>query len=182
MQQLRRDPQGRPGDIFVEVVEEVLADELVGLLSRGRCLALLMQAVLDFRVRTELGPPLARLLLAIPEARGQGPAHLLLGEEAEANGDLASASEHYIQAIRIVLRDPDPQNTLRVFLGDRDPVRDLHPLAALAARSRIIAATVAMAEADRATARRQLALATELAAGDRETEQEIRRLQEELNR
>jgi hypothetical protein len=182
VQQLRRDPQGRPGGIFAEVVDEVLADEQVGLLSRGRCLALLRQAVLDSRVRTELGPPLARLLLEIPEAVGHGPAHLLLGEEAEAVADLASALEHYTQAIRIVLRDPDPQNTLRVFLGDRDPVRDQHPVAALAARSRIIAATVAMAEADRATARRQLALASELAAGDRETEQEIQRLQEELNR
>lgn len=96
--------------------------------------------------------------------------------------DLASASEHYALAIRIVLRDPDPQNTLRVFLGDRDPVRDLHPLAALAARSRIIGARLAMAEADQATARRLLALAIELAAGDRETEQEVQRLQEELNR
>ncbi len=182
VQQLRRDPQGQPGDVFTEVVDEVLAAEQVDLLSRARCLALLMQVCLDSRLRTELGPPLARLLLRIPEARGRGPAHLLLGEEAEASGDLANASENYTQAIRIVLRDPDPQNTLRVFLGDRDPVRGLHPLAAVAARSHIIGARLAMAEADRATARRHLALAIELAAGDRETEQEVQRLQEELNR
>jgi hypothetical protein len=182
IQQLRHDPGAGPGAVFAAVVDEVLREEDVGLLSRRRCLSFLLQSCVDPRVRDGVGPPVARLLLAIPEGQGHGLAHWLLGEQAEAEGDYQRASVHFAQAARALLRDPDPLRVVRPFLGDRDAVRAVDPLAALAARGPILAARVALERGDRPRAARELTVAAEMAVGDHETAREVLRLQTELNR
>ena len=81
-----------------------------------------------------------------------------------------------------MLRDPDPLRAVRAFLGDRDAVRGINPLAALAARGPILAARAALERGDQPRAARELTVAAEMAVGDHDTAREVLRLQTELNR
>lgn len=179
VQQLRHDP--RAGQAFGDVVVELLGRFDTGLLSRRRCIQFLLLASVSPELLDEIGPPVARLLLAVPEADGIGPAHWILGQTAEAAGDLEDAAEHYRRAARIMLRDPDSRE-FRIFLGDADAVLGVHPGAALSARGPLTAARAALLAGDRQEALRHLTVAATLAAGDDETAQEVLRLQTELNR
>lgn len=179
VQQLRTDP--RAGPAFGEVVGELLDRQDVGLLSRDRCLEFLMLSRVNPDLLADIGPPLSRLLLEIPEADGVGPAHWILGEAAEASGDDRSAANHYTLAARTMLRDPDSRQ-FWIFLGDPTARPGSHPGAALSARGPLSAARAALSAGDREAATRHLAVAATLAAGDDGTAREVLRLQTELNR
>jgi hypothetical protein len=177
---LRRDEQARPGDGF-RAVAESLARELVNRRRLGLFLSLIAIRDLLFE---DLGPVLARTILSAPDRSEDfvGPAHLALAQEAERNHEYAGAARHYRLAGRHILRRQLPRFLERAFLGEADALVRYHPLADLAARPHLCDAQVLVAKRDWPAARKALARARDLALGDKETMDEVVRLEQALKK
>ena len=132
----------------------------------------------------DLGPVLSRLILAAPD-RGEdylGPGHLVLAEEAEAQGRYAAAAGHYRHAVRHLLRRQTPQFIERAFLGEADAAVRYHPQADLAARPHLCDARVLLAQRKLDAARAALAKAKDLALGDKVAMAEVKELEQALSK
>ncbi len=175
---LRRDDKARPGKNFGAVAKGLPP----GLINRRRLgLFLSLIAVRESLFR-DLGPVLARTILTAPDRNEDflGPAHLVLGEQAEQNGDDTGAARHFRLAGRYLLRRQQPRFLERAFLGEADALLRYHPLADLAARPHLCEARVFLARRDWAAAKSALAKARDLAAGDEQAMNEVTRLGQAL--
>lgn len=146
----------------------------------GRFLALLAR---EDETRRASGA-IAKAVLAAPDLDDAfvGPACVVLAERAEDAGDWARAAELWGRAARGCLRTPPEPLLLRPFIGDVWRAEGRLPAAFLAARPHVCAARAALAADDSATARERLDAARILGQGDRQTEDEVRRLGSEIPR
>ncbi len=181
---IRRGPTAAQGDAVRSVVAEARDTRNAHALSRRRLGYLLSELALAAEPLTLGGDALARAIVAAPDRDETwlGPAHVLLGQRAEADGDLAAAAAAYRTAHLHCVRHPLPNVIRRRFVGDPDPARGVVPLAALAARADLLLARQARAAGDLATARAHLAAAAIAADGDDAATAEVAALQAEVGR
>jgi hypothetical protein len=146
----------------------------------GRFLALL--------VRTEetrpSAAPIAALILGLPDLDPGfvGPASVILAEAAEAASDWSGAAEHWERAARGCLRTPPEPLLLRPFVGDAWRAEGRLPAAYLAARPHLCRARAALGHGEPEAARRHLEQARTLGQGDRDTLEELTRIEQEMPR
>lgn len=182
-QALGRRPPESLAAVLETAVAESLAHENAFAASRyriGRFLALLARHDETLRVSA----PVARAVLAAPDSDPSfvGPAHVVLGKAAEAAGDWARAAELWTAAAHGCLRTPAEPLVMRAFVGDAWRGGRRLPAAWLAARPYYCRARAALAAGDVDAARVEIASAKMRGTGDRVTEQEIERLEQELTR
>jgi hypothetical protein len=171
---LRRDQKVRPRDAFRRTAES-LDPRFINRRRLGLFLSLI---AIRGSLFEDLGPVLARAILSAPD-RSQdfvGPAHLALGVAAEQDGDHAAAARHYRLAGSHMLRRQLPRFLARAFLGEADALVRYHPLADLAARPHLCDARVQMANKNWSAAKNSLAMAEDLALGDKDAMAEVTEL------
>jgi hypothetical protein len=181
---LRRGPDPVHAAALASVAPEAAASRFAHALSRRRLGHLLAHLALADDPLALGGEHVARLVVAAPDvdAAWLGPAHLLLGRRAEADGAWTAAAEAYRRAAIHFVRHPLPGILRRRFLADPDPARGSLPLAGLAARPELLLARQAHATGDGAAARAHLARAARLGDGDDETVAAIAALRTEVDR
>ena len=168
---------------FRSVAAQVRAHPQAHALGRVRVVTLMAQLAAHEAVFAAVGPVLAELALAIPEAdtRWAAPCELVLVRAAERRGDHAFAAQAYARALAAFVRWPHLPSTERAFLGEEDPWSAEMPLAALAAKAHLCAARAALHARDLSAARRELALAEDLGLGDAACTREAAALARELS-
>ena len=177
---LRRDEKARPGDAFSRMAKS-LNPRFINRRRLGLFLSLIAVSGTLFE---DLGPVLARTILSALD-RSQdfvGPAHLVLAQAAERDGDHATAGRHYRLAGSHMLRGQLPGFLERAFLGEADALVRYHPLADLAARPHLCEARVRMANKDWSAARKPLTRAKDLALGDKDVMAEVQKLEQMLKK
>ncbi len=179
---LRRDEHVKPRAAFEKVAAQITTRRFV--LNRQRLGLFLIGIARRDELLDELGPVIARLILAAPDLSTEfvGPAQMLLADEAETAGDYEKAAGLYAAASRAWSREVVPLQIRRALLGAVDPVARYHPIAALAARAPMCRARASIADGQMAKAKRQLLRARDLAEGDNETIKQIAILRKATNR
>ena len=181
---LRRGVLPGHGGAVRRVVQEALGARNAHALSRRRLGYLLGQLPLAGDPLELGGDALARAIVAAPDRDPAwlGPAHLLLGQRAEADADLVGAATAYRSAHEHFVRHRLSSVVRRRFLGEPDPARGRIPLAALAARGDLLLAGAAQAAGQLEAARAHLARAAVAADGDTEATQAVAALAAEVGR
>lgn len=171
MHTLRREPSAHTGKVFRAMAETVAADPRVRFLGRQRLMCLWHAATPDPELQRTLGHATADLLLQIPDPRrlGEGLGRLLAGEGAAAAGNFDKAAEHFVFAVRGLLRGGGSSLSARMVLGERDGTAFADPHAALAAAPWQCRARALLARGERAAALRQLETAFEIGWSDAAT-------------